>query len=141
MKWEVHFPYGEPQIFDDADDAADAIIENDEYIDDMDVDVEEYFDSEGQVNICGVSYWPSSIIRAIDEERWYDAQSEEKRYMAENSKDEVSGELEGMLTGDETRFAGRITVYCISGIDDDDEEDESEVEENEDLVEILDYVV
>ena len=141
MKWEVHFSYGNPMVFDNAGDAADSIIENDEYIDDMEVDTDEIFDCEGQVSVAGVDYWPSSIVKALDEDRYYEAELEEKHYVAENNKDEVFSELEGMLTGDETRFPGRIRVRCISGIDDEDEDEESEPEENEDLVEILNYVV
>ena len=61
----------------------------------------------------------------------------EKQYIAENSQDDVESELENMSADEETRFSGNIRVICLG-----DEEDEySEVELNEDLVQILDYAV
>lgn len=137
MKYEVHFAYRDPQVFDDASDAASAIVSDEDYISEMDYDESDVFDYDGRVNVLGVDYWPSDIIKAIDEERYNEMIESEKQYIAENSQDDVESELENMSENEETRFSGSIRVVCLG-----DEEDEySEVELNEDLVQILDYAV
>lgn len=137
MKYEVHFAYREPQVFDDASDAASAIVSDEDYISVMDYSESDVFDYDGKVDVLGVDYWPSDIIKAIDEERYNEMIESEKQYIAENSQDDVESELENMSANEETRFPGYIRVVCLG-----DEEDEySEVELNEDLVQILDYAV
>lgn len=137
MKYEVHFAYRDPQVFDDASDAAYAIVSDEDYISEMDYDESDVFDYDGRVDVLGVDYWPSEIIRAVDEDRYNEMIESEKQCIAENSQDGVESELENMSADEETRFPGNIRVVCLS-----DEEDEySEVELNEDLVQILDYAV
>lgn len=137
MKYEVHFAYRDPQVFDDASDAAYAIVSDEDYISEMDYDESDVFDYDGRVDVLGVDYWPSEIIRAVDEDRYNEMIESEKQCIAENSQDDVESELENMSADEETRFPGNIRVVCLS-----DEEDEySEVELNEDLVQILDYAV
>ena len=137
MKYEVHFAYRDPQVFDDASDAASAIVSDEDYISEMDYDESDVFDYDGRVDVLGVDYWPSEIIRAVDEDRYNEMIESEKQCIAENSQDDVKSELENMSADEETRFPGNIRVVCLS-----DEEDEySEVELNEDLVQILDYAV
>lgn len=137
MKYEVHFAYRDPQVFDDASDAASAIVSDEDYISEMDYDESDVFDYDGRVDVLGVDYWPSEIIRAIDEDRYNEMIESEKQCIAENSQDDVESELENMSADEETRFPGSIRVVCLG-----DEEDEySEVELNEDLVQILDYAV
>lgn len=137
MKYEVHFAYRDPQVFDDASDAASAIVSDEDYISEMDYDESDVFDYDGRVDVLGVDYWPSEIIRAVDEDRYNEMIESEKQCIAENSQDDVESELENMSADEETRFPGNIRVVCLS-----DEEDEySEVELNEDLVQILDYAV
>ena len=137
MKYEVHFAYRDPQVFDDASDAASAIVSDEDYISEMDYCESDVFDYDGKVDVLGVDYWPSDIIKAIDEDRYNEMIESEKQYIAENSQDDVESELENMSADEETRFSGNIRVICLG-----DEEDEySEVELNEDLVQILDYAV
>ena len=139
MKYEVHFAYRDPQVFDDASDAASAIVTNDEYISDMDYSEDDVFDYDGRVDVLDVEYWPSEIIKSVDEDRYWEMVDDHKHYLAENSQDDVENELEDMSEGEETRFAGGISVLCLGDEEDDDEY--SEVELNEDLVQILDYAV
>ena len=70
MKYEVHFAYRDPQVFDDASDAASAIVSDEDYISEMDYCESDVFDYDGKVDVLGVDYWPSDIIKAIDEDRY-----------------------------------------------------------------------
>ena len=140
MKWELSGRWREPQVFDDPDELAEYITSDSDYISEMEPNESDVFDYEGRVEILGVDYWPSDILREADRDRYDEMMENEKGYLAENNKDEIARELEMMSYGEETEYQGSIKVRCIQD-DDGDEDDESEVEENEDLIEILDFVV
>jgi len=140
MLWKIMFPYSSPQLYENADEAAIAITSDENYIENLDVDIDDLLDSNGRIDIYGESYWPSTLLKAVDEERYYEIVDEERRYTAENNKDDVADELERMLTDDEEEYPGRISVRCLRGTDYENEE-ENEFEENKGLTEVLDYVV
>ena len=138
MKWELTGSWREPQIFDDPDTLAAEITGDSDYISEMEPSEDSVFDFDGRVEVCGIDYWPSEIIKAVDEERYNEMMDEERRYMAESNQNEIARELEMMSYGEEQWYPGNMRVKCIR--DEEDDEDD-EIEENEDLVEILDYVV
>ena len=140
MLWKIMFPYSSPQLYENADEAAIAITSDENYIENLDVDIDDLLDSNGRIDIYGESYWPSALLKAVDEERYYEIVDEERRYTAENNKDDVADELERMLTDDEEEYPGRISARCLRGTDY-EEEEENEFEENKGLTEVLDYVV
>ena len=136
LKWEVKFRYGEPQIFDDSNSAACAITENEEYIGDLDVDVDESLDEcYGRIQICGTDYWASQILKELNETQYYEYLDDERRSRAENDRDWVEEQLDKMDDGDEERFEGGIRVTCFE--DDEDEDDEDSHAEG--FLEIFDY--
>lgn len=140
MKWELSGRWREPQVFDDPDELAEYITQDSDYISEMEPDEDSVFDYDGKVDVLGVDYWPSQILREIDRDRYDEMMDNEKEYLAESNREEISRELEMMSYGEETEYQGSIKVRCVQD-DDGDEDDESEVEENEDLIEILDFVV
>lgn len=140
MKWELSGRWREPQVFDDPDELAEHITNDSDYISEMEPDEDSVFDYDGKVDVFGVDYWPSQILREIDRDRYDEMMDNEKEYLAESNREEISRELEMMSYGEETEYQGGIKVRCVQD-DDGDEDDESEVEENEDLIEILDFVV
>ena len=140
MKWELSGRWREPQVFDDPDELATYITQDSDYISEMDPDDDSVFDYDGKVDVLGVEYWPSEIIRQVDSERYDEMRDNERQYLAESNRDEIARELETMSYGEEKYYEGCIHVRCIQD-DDGDEDDESDVEENEELIEILDYVV
>lgn len=140
MKWELSGRWREPQVFDDPDELAEYITNDSDYISEMEPDEDSVFDYDGKVDVLGVDYWPSEILREIDRDRYDEMMDNEKEYLAESNREEISRELEMMSYGEETEYQGSIKVRCVQD-DDGDEDDESEVEENEDLIEILDFVV
>lgn len=140
MKWELSGRWREPQVFDDPDELAEYITNDSDYISEMEPDEDSVFDYDGKVDVLGVDYWPSQILREIDRDRYDEMMDNEKEYLAESNREEISRELEMMSYGEETEYQGSIKVRCVQD-DDGDEDDESEVEENEDLIEILDFVV
>ena len=125
LQWEVRTRYGPAETFDDARDAAEHITSNDEYINELEVDVDEYIDeSYGRIEINGVDYWASSILYHMSEETYYDIQREYKEDCAEGNIDWVADQLESMEDGETRSFEGGITVVCIGVPDEDDEEDD-----------------
>lgn len=140
MKWELSGRWREPQVFDDPDELAEYITNDSDYISEMEPDEDSVFDYDGKVDVLGVDYWPSQILREIDRDRYDEMMDNEKEYLAESNREEISRELETMSYGEETEYQGSIKVRCVQD-DDGDEDGESEVEENEDLIEILDFVV
>ena len=135
LKYEVRFRYGEPQLFEDSNAAACAITGNDEYIDGLEVDVDEAIDdSYGRIEICGETYWASRILRELDEYQYDQYCAEERRNCAENNVDYVEEMLDRMDDGDEESFEGGITVTCFE-----DDEDEDTEESDDGFMEILDY--
>ena len=130
LQYEVRTRYGSPEIFDDAWDAASYITENDEYIDELEVDVDEYIDEAyGHIEINGTDYCASRILYHLDEEAYYDLQREEKRSYAENNTDWVADQIRCMDEGDEKSFDGGITVTCIAVMDEEDEKEDSSFDE------------
>lgn len=138
MKWKMSTSWRAPLFFDDPDELARIITEDCDYINELDPDEDAVFDYDGQVDVLGVTYWPSEILKAIDEDRYNEMLDNERSYMAENNKDEISRDLQLMVRDQTESYPGSIRVTCI---EDEDDDEESEIEENEDLVEILDYVV
>lgn len=136
MRYEVQFRGEEPQIFDDENSAACAIIENEDYIDDRDVDIDEYLDdSYGRIEIAGHTFYASRILYEMAEDTYYEIRDEEKRNEAENDCDWIADQLYRMSEGEVERFDGGIRVTCIG--DDEDEDDEGDDE----IMSILDIVV
>ena len=123
QQWEVRPRYGEPQVFDDTDNAATFITENEEYIDELEVDVDEYIDDcYGSIEICGERYYASRILYNLDEYRYEEVREEEKRNCAENNAEYVSDELSVMDDGDEKSFEGGISVVCFCTYEDGEDE-------------------
>ena len=99
-----------------------AITEDDNYIDNQDVDVDEYLDEcYGSLEIGGTTFYASRIVKELDEDMYWEFYRDEQRNAAENSIDYVEGELERMSPDEVINFEGGVTVRCI-----DDEEDEDE---------------
>ena len=127
LQYEVRTRYGSPEIFDDASDAAEYITSNDEYIDELEVDVDEYIDeSWGHIEINGRDYEASRILYALNEEDYYDLQNEEKRSCAEGNTDWICEQIREMDEGDERNYYGGITVTCIAIHDEEDDEEDPE---------------
>jgi hypothetical protein len=137
LKFEVRFRYGEPQIFADANSAACAITENEDYIDDIEVDIDDYLDeSYGHIEICGEDFWASKILYELYQDRYYEIQNDERRNTAENNLDWVEDTLDRMDDGDEESFEGGIRVICF---DDGEDEDEDDEDERDSFMSIFDY--
>lgn len=141
MRWHVRFRnYGTPreQEFDNAADAASAIVSNDSYIENLDVDVDEALDEcYGRIEINGDTYWASRILRELNEDSYYEFRSAEQNSVAENNQDYVEDTLDRMDNGDEESFEGGIVVTCI---EEDDEDEDDEDPQAEGFYEIFDYV-
>ena len=130
LQYEVRTRYGSPETFEDAWDAASHITDNEEYIDELEVDVDEYIDEAyGHIEINGTDYWASRILYNLDEEAYYDLQREEKRSSAENNTDCIADQIRSMDEGDELNYDGGITVTCIAVMDEEDEEEDSSFDE------------
>lgn len=137
LKFEVKFRYGDPQVFDDANSAACAITENEEYIDDLEVDIDDYIDeSYGHIEISGQDFWASRILYELNQDLYYEIQSDERRNTAENNLDYVEDTLDRMDDGDEESFEGGIRVTCF---DDGADEDEDNDDDHEGFMSIFDY--
>ena len=124
LQWEVKARYGPPETFDDANEAAEHITSNEEYIDELEVDIDESLDeSYGSIEIRGQDFSASQILYALNEDSYYDAQREEREYCAEGNADWIADQLGGMDDGEELHFEGGITVTCFGVRDEDDDDD------------------
>lgn len=134
QKWEVRFRYEEPQIFDDANEAASAITSNESYIDDYEVDIDEAIDDNyGSIEINGQTFWASTILKEMAEDSYWDYARSEREYYADESTGDVENTLERMDDGDEESFEGGIRVVCRY------EEEYDEELPVDGFMEVLDY--
>lgn len=126
MKIEVSAPYSSTEVFEDEYDAARYITELDTYIDNMEVDIDDNIDeSYGRIEIAGIDFWASRILRELDETAYDEIYEEEKRNCAENDADWLAGEIRQMSDGDERDFNG-VTVRCYEEDEEEDEVDEDQ---------------
>ena len=125
LQWEVKTRYGPAETFDDASEAAEHITSNDEYIEEIEADVDGFLDeSYGHIEINGEDYWASNILYNMDEDAYYEIKREVQRDYADGNTDWVAEQLESMEDGETKSFEGGITVACIGVPDEDDEEDD-----------------
>ena len=125
LQYEVKTRYGPAEVFDDADNAAEYITSNEEYIDELEVDVDESLNENyGSIEIRGRNYSASEILYGLNEDDYSDAHREEQEYCAENNADWVSDQIGRMCEGEDLRFEGGIVVTCIGIPDDDDDEED-----------------
>lgn len=125
LQWEVKTRYGPAEVFDDSGEAAEHITSNEEYIEELEVDVDEYIDeSWGHIEINGQEFWASRILYNLSEDSYYDIQREEKESCADGNTDWIAEQLESMEDGEEKAYEGGIRVTCIATHDDDDDEDD-----------------
>ena len=123
-KYIVKTRYDAPKEFDDSSDAATYITEDENYIDELEVDVDEFIDEAyGHIDIGGSEYWASQILKNLDEYVYNEMEQEEKRNCAEGNTDYVSERLDAMCDGDEEWFEGGVKVTSIDQDEDDDNED------------------
>lgn len=127
--YTVYFGYGRnPVDYDDAREAAEAITEDDSYVDYMEPDINESLDEcYGRIEICGQDFWASNILKELDEDAYNDYYREEQVSCAQGDIDYVEDTLEGMSDGDEEHFAGGdIRVIYREGEEEEDEYDSEE---------------
>lgn len=125
LEYEVRRRYQQPQMFSDEYDAADEIIEDEYYIEEQEVDVDESIDEcYGKIEICGTEYWASQILKELDENAYYEYLDDERRNYAENNRDYVAEQIRALDAGEEYNCEGDITVTAIEVPDEDDDEEE-----------------
>lgn len=124
LQYEITQRWSPTQVFDDASDAAANITSNEDYINEMDVSeyVDENLDSEyGSIEICGHTFYASSILYNMNEDVYNDYCEESRRDYAEGNMDYVAETIENLDPGETVTFEGGITVTCIEVLDEDDE--------------------
>ena len=135
MSWRIEIPYDRhsPYIVEDTDSAVQVIIGSDHYQDNYELgrDVfDEYIDDAyGDIDICGVTYSASQVLRDVDENRYDEWYQEECMERARESEYDVKCELESNeYEGCSAWFAGNITASYFEDEEEDDEgHDEDEV--------------
>ena len=133
MSWKIDIPYdrNSPYIVEDIDDAVRLIVESDQYQDNYEIgrDAFDEFvdDSYGEIDVCGISYSASQVLRDVDEYRYDEWYREECLERARDSEYDVECELESNEhEGGSAWFAGNVTA---SYIEDEEEEDEGHDED------------
>lgn len=126
LQYEVRQRNGPTDVYNDPDDVADRITTDEDYIHNLEVDVDESLDEGyGYLEIRGRQYYASAILRALDEDEYTDAIDDEQRYCAESNEEYVSDQVGRMREGETLYFEGGFTVLCI-GIPDDEDDDLAE---------------
>ena len=125
LEYEVRRRYQQPQMFSDEYDAADVIIEDEYYIENQEVDVDEYIDEcYGKIEIYGTEYWASQILKELDENVYYEYLDDERRNYARNNRDYVAEQIRLLDAGEEFNCEGGITVTAVEFPDEDDDEED-----------------
>ena len=124
-RWEVCFQNEAPKCFDDSSQAACEIVQNEDYINGLEVDIDQTIDGcYGHIEINGTDYWASNILKELDEDAYDSYLSSERGYVAEANQDYVCDTLDRMDDGDEESFEGGICVRCFEESDEDDSDED-----------------
>ena len=135
MTYEVKLPYCDPRTYDDAYDATEAIVTDSNYIDNLDVNIDESLDEAyGMIEICGREYYASRILYELNEDEYDEYAQQEREERANDDQDWVAEQIQRLSEGEETSFGYGITVKAIE-----DPEDEDDEQGDEDLHCVLDF--
>ena len=125
LQWEVKPRYGPVEVFGDARDAAEHITSNEQYIDELEVNIDENLNDEyGSIEIRGHEFTASEILYSMNQDDYYTAMQEDREFTAQNNVDSVAEQIGEMNDGEELSFEGGFTVTCIAVFDDDEEVDD-----------------
>ena len=140
MAWKIEIPYdrNSPYNCEDTSDAVQVIIESDAYLDSYEIgrnEFDEYIDEAyGDIDVCGIDYSPSEVLKNVDECRYDEWYQEECSERARESGDEIENELENNeYEGGSVWFAGNITATYYEAEEEEDDEGH-DVEEFDDLL-------
>lgn len=136
MPWKIEVPYdrNSPYECETSGEAAQIIVDSDEYRSNYELDYssfDDYIDEcYGEIDICGINYYASKVLKDVDEYRYNEWYSEECSERASESQGDVEYELDRNETAGSTCwFYGNInaTYYEEDEEDDDEGHDQDEV--------------
>ena len=114
------YTYSESQDFTSIDDVVDYIINDEDYISEYDVDIdEELNEAYGSIDIYGNNFSAAAILYNMSEDEYYAFADERRRESAAESKGDIYERIEQLDPGDSGHFSGGITVTYIADESDD----------------------
>jgi hypothetical protein len=130
LNWEETMYYlidnDEDLRFNDISDVLDYCVKSEWYENETD-DFDEYLDSDGTVDVCGYEFYPSEILKEMNNSAYQEMLQDWAADMANEQRSESEWELERVSAGDNLWICGyRVYAY-------DEEEDNEEGDENEEV--------